>query len=346
MADDAALNAHIDRLLANGVIDMHFDLLMDLYEKRERANVLQTDFLPGWKAGNVGALGAAIYVEDKYLPEMGLRVALDQVARLYAEVDQSDQFAICRSAVEIQAARQSGKIALLITMEGVEPLGNDINLLRVFYELGLRVLGLTHARRNAAGEGGTFEANGSSRGGVTGFGRQVLRECEELGIIVDLAHINPAGFEDIIALTAKPVIVSHTNVRRYYDVDRNIGDEQIKVIGARRGVIGVNAVLVSPHQAESTLNRYIDHIEHIANLIGIDSVGIGFDFFEFVYNQWSPEEQASFGARYANVHFVPNLTHHSHTRNLVRKLIERGFADADIEKILFRNWMRVFGELL
>ncbi len=346
MPDDAALNARIDRLHANGVIDMHFDLLMDLYEKRGRAHVLQTDFLPDWQAGHVSVLGAAIYVEDQYLPEMGLRVALDQVARLYAEVDQSDRFAICESTVEIQAAQKRGQVALLITMEGVEPLGNDLNLLRIFYELGLRVLSLTHARRNAAGEGGAFEANGSSPGGVTGFGREVLRACERLGIVVDLAHINPAGFEDIIALTTKPVIVSHTNVRRYYDVDRNIGDEQIKMIGARHGVIGVNAVLVSPHQAEATLDRYVDHVEHIANLIGIDGVGIGFDFFEFVYNQWSPEEQASFGARYADIHFVPNLTNHSHTRNLTRKLIERGFADADIERILFRNWMRVFGELL
>jgi membrane dipeptidase len=346
MGADDVLNDHIDRLHAHGLVDMHFDLLMDLYEKRTRSNVLRADFLPDLQAGSIGVLAAAIYLEDQYLPEMGLRVALAQVARLYTEVDQCDSFAICRTFGEIQSARQAGKIALLITMEGVEPLGNDINLLRVFYELGLRVLSLTHARRNAAGEGGAFGANASSSSGVTDFGRAVVRDCEALGIIVDLAHINPAGFDEVLALTSKPVIVSHTNSRRYYDVDRNIGDEQVKQIGARRGVIGVNAVLVSPHQEQALLDRYIDHIVHIASLIGIDTVGLGFDFFEFVYNQWTREAKEAFGATYANVHFVPDLTNHSHTRNLTRRLIERGFTDVDIEKILFRNWMRVFGEML
>jgi membrane dipeptidase len=103
-----------------------------------------------------------------------------------------------------------------------------------------------------------------------------VRECEALGVIIDLAHINPAGLEEILSITTKPPIVSHTNVRRYYDIERNISDEQIRMIGERRGVIGVNSILVSPREEESTLDHYIDHIEHIAKLIGIDSVGIGF----------------------------------------------------------------------
>src|SRR6266478_4553729 len=123
----------IDRLHAPGLVDLHFDLLMDLYEKRDRTNVLTTEFLPEFEAGNVAVLGAAIYIEDRYLPEMALRVALDQIARLYAEVEMSDRFVICKSCQEILRARRAGKIALLITMEGVEPLGVDLNLLRVFF---------------------------------------------------------------------------------------------------------------------------------------------------------------------------------------------------------------------
>ena len=92
-------------------------------------------------------------------------------------------------------------------MEGVEPLGGDLDLLRVFYELGVRAIGLTHARRNAAGSGGIFAASGSPRDGLTAFGRDLVRECEGLGIIVDLAHINPKGFEEIVDLTTKPLIV-------------------------------------------------------------------------------------------------------------------------------------------
>jgi membrane dipeptidase len=341
-----SVEKRIDRLHAPGLVDFHFDMPMDLYEKRGRANVLEADYLAELEAGDIGVLGVAIYIEDRYLPEMALRVALDQVARIHAESDASGRFAICKNYEETCRARQAGKIALLLTMEGVEPLGADLDLLRIFYELGVRAIGLTHARRNAAGNGGIFAPSGSPRDGLTAFGREVVRECEALGVIVDLAHINPAGFEEILKLTTRPAIVSHTNARRYYDIERNISDEQIKMIGERRGVIGVNAVLVSPRAEEATLDRYVDHIEHIANLIGVAGVGIGFDFLEFLYRQWLESGKQELAAKFTTPRFIPDLTNHSHARNLTRKLIERGLSDEDIEKILFGNWMRIFKELL
>lgn len=340
------IDQRITRLHRHGVIDMHFDLPMDLYDKRARQNVLTTDFLEDLEAGDIGVAGVAIYIEDRYLPEMGLRIALDQVARLYLEVGQSERFAICRSYREILRAREENKIALLLTMEGVEPLGTDLDLLRVFYELGLRSLCLTHVRRNAAGEGGLFAASGSAKDGLTNFGRDVIRECEKLGIIIDLAHISPAGFNDIVEMTTKPIIISHTNARRYFDIERNVTDEQIKMVGARGGVIGINAVLVSPKKEEATLDRYIDHVEHVRDLIGIDGVGIGFDFFEFIYRQWSPAEQVAFQNKFTHAHFVPELAKHSHSRELTRRLIERGFSDNEIEAVLFQNWMRIFEQWL
>src|SRR6266404_3860475 len=157
-----SIEARIDQLHADGIVDLHFDMPMDLYEKRDRTNVLATDYLPELEAGNISILGAAIYIEDRYLPEMGLRVALDQTARIYGEAAECARFAVCKSFQEILDARKNHKIALLITMEGVEPLGTDLDLLRIFYELGVRSIGLTHARRNAAGAGGVFAPTGSS----------------------------------------------------------------------------------------------------------------------------------------------------------------------------------------
>src|SRR5437867_9270839 len=206
-AQEQSIQQRTDRLHAGGIVDFHFDLLIDLYEKRDRPGVLVSHFLPEFEAGGIGMLGVAIYVEDRYLPEMGLRVALDQVARLFAEVEQTERFAICKTFAEIEQARAANKIALVITMEGVEPLGEDLNLLRIFYELGLRSVGLTHARRNAAGSGGIFAPSGSSPDGLTVFGRELVRECEAMGVIIDLAHINPAGFNEIVDLTTKPLIV-------------------------------------------------------------------------------------------------------------------------------------------
>jgi membrane dipeptidase len=345
-AAEESIEERIDRLHAGGIVDLHFDLPMDLYEKRERKNVLEIEFLPELEAGNIGVVGVAIYIEDRYFPEAVLRVALDQIARLYAETQASERLTICHSFSEIQQARATNRIALLITMEGAEPLGTDLNLLRVFYELGIRSIGLTHARSNATGHGGTFAASGSSPEGLTSFGRDIIRECEALGVIIDLAHINPAGFDEILSITNRPPIVSHTNVRRYHDIERNISDDQIKMIGERCGVIGINSVLVSPRKDESTLDCYVDHIEHVANLIGIDCVGIGFDFFEFIYRQWPESRQKELAEKFTTPHFIPNLRNHSHARNVTRKLIERSFSDEEIEKILRGNWLRIFKEIL
>src|SRR6266446_1422535 len=102
---DESVEERIERLHVGGIIDMHFDLPMDLYEKRQRRNVFETDFFPEFEAGNVSVVGAAIYIEDRYLPEAGLRVALDQIARLYAETAASERLTICKSYREIQKAR-------------------------------------------------------------------------------------------------------------------------------------------------------------------------------------------------------------------------------------------------
>src|SRR5437762_11455117 len=174
---EKSIEERIDQLHADGIIDLHFDMPMDLYEKRDRTNVLATDYLPELEAGNIGVLGAAIYIEDRYMPEMGLRVGLDQIARVYAEAEQCTRFAICKSYQEILHRRKDRKIALLITMEGVEPLGADLELLRVLYELGVRAIGLTPAGRTAAGGGGVFAPTASPPAGLTGFGRAAVSQC-------------------------------------------------------------------------------------------------------------------------------------------------------------------------
>lgn len=338
--------ARIDRLHAAGVVDMHFDLLMDLYEKRKRSNVLRDDFEAQLDAGGIGVIGAAIYLDEQYLPEQGLRVALDQIARLYVEVESNPRFAICKTYAEIVNARRNKQFAILITMEGVEPLGTDINLLRVFYELGLRAVGLTHARRNMAADGGMFAANTSSRHGLAPFGKLLVQEMERLNIVIDLAHLNPAGVDDVLQLTKRPVIFSHTNPSKFFDIDRNASDEHIRAVGARGGVIGVNGALVGATKAQATIDTLIDNIEYVVELTNIDSVALGFDFFKFIFEQWTPDQQAALVAYLMDMAFLPNLENHAHARNLTRRLIERGWKDEDISKLLTGNWMRLLEQLL
>ena len=337
-----SLEARIERFHTPGIVDMHFDLPLDLYDRRTQRGLLRDEYVPELRAGGVGLVGAALYIEDKDLPELGLRVALDQIARLYEEVAlAADDVAICRSYAEIEQAFATGKIGVLVTMEGVEPLGTDLHLLRVFYELGVRSLGLTHARRNMAGDGGLFAPSGSSPAGLSRFGRAVVQECQRLGILLDLAHLNAAGTDDVLALTDGPLIISHTNPRHFHDIERNTSDAHIRAVGERGGVIGINAVLLSSQKGMATIDHYVDHIAHVADLAGIDAVGIGFDFIEFLFRHWTPEQQAAIAAAMIQTHHAPGLTNHSHARNLTRRLIERGFSDEGIEKVLSGNWLRV-----
>src|SRR5438046_8153349 len=123
------------------MVDLDFDLPVFLYDNRGRKNVLASDLLPELEAGDIGTLAAGIYIEDQYVPDKALEVALGQIARIYVEVEHCDRFAICRSFGEIKRAREQGKIALLIAMEGAGPLGTDLNLLCFFYEMGMGVVG-------------------------------------------------------------------------------------------------------------------------------------------------------------------------------------------------------------
>ena len=233
-----------------------------------------------------------------------------------------------------------------MTMEGVEPLGTDLHLLRVFYELGVRSVGLTHARRNAAGDGGAFARAGSSPAGLSTFGKAVVRECQRLGILLDLAHLNAAGVDEVLALTDGPLIISHSNPRHFHDIERNSSDAQIQAVAARGGVIGINAVLLTTDPAKATLDHYVDHVAYVADLAGIDAVGIGFDFIEFIFRHWRPEQQAALAASMIQAHQVPGLTNHSHAGNVTRHLLARGFRDDEIEKVLYGNWLRVLNQTI
>jgi len=167
----------ISRLHRGGVIDLHFDLPLILFLSRPRRNIVATDFLPEFEAGDIGVLGVALYVEDQYVPDQSLRVALDQVALLKAELEATPRLALCKTFAEVEQTRVAGRIALLLTMEGAEPLGDDLDLLHIFHELGLRAISLTHARKNAAAAGGVFAASGSPSTGLTTFGN-VFQGCD------------------------------------------------------------------------------------------------------------------------------------------------------------------------
>ncbi|MCB0007521.1 MAG: membrane dipeptidase, partial [Anaerolineales bacterium] len=266
----------------------------------------------------------------------------DQVARLYAEVAITPELALCRTYDEILSARAAGQIALLLTMEGVEPLGADPDLLRVFYELGLRSLGLTHARRNAAADGALVAPSGSSPAGLTPFGREIVRQCEALGIILDLAHLNPAGFDEVLNLTSRPLIISHTNPRHFYDIERNSSDAQMRQVAERGGVIGLSTFFIAHSAAETTLDRYVEQLVYVADVAGWEAVGLGMDFVRFIYDTLSDEVKATLPP----VYFMADLYEHSHLPALIARLEAQQISSTNIDKLLGGNFQRLFATCL
>ena len=153
------------------IVDGHFDLAMEVEIQRGygRKKIIETDYLSKFIEGGFNLIVSSIFIDNKYLPEMALRKALNQIAALYEDIDESShRLMLCRSYDDIKKAIKENKIGILISFEGVEPLYNDINLLRIFYELGVRGLGLTWSRRNFAADGCHFSpVEEGTKGGLT-----------------------------------------------------------------------------------------------------------------------------------------------------------------------------------
>lgn len=266
------------------ILDAHFDVLMDIvnFRRQGESAVFESRHLPELRAAGVNALICSIFIEDGYLPEMALRQALAQVAALREDIgDSPESLALCTDTKQAAEAVGQGKIALFLSLEGAEPIGSDLLLLRAFYDLGVRLLGLTWSRRNYAADGCEFKWSDAPErpGGLTRFGRRLVEKAQELGMVVDVSHINDPGFEDVASLMKKPFIASHSNCRSICDSARNLKDSQIKAIAASGGVIGMNCYspFVSDEPAGRTAAKLLSHIEYIGRLVGFEHVGLGLD---------------------------------------------------------------------
>ena len=327
------------------VFDAHSDILNDIHPRRllgEKA-VLGRHWVPKMRAGRIDIRVVAIYTEPPMLPELALRRGLDLVASLYEDIAESPSAVLCRTYGDIERAKQAGKVGLILGMEGAEPLGADIQLLRIFYELGLRVLGLTHALRTYLADGAFFSKRKAGRlGGLTDVGARFLEEAEKLGIVVDVSHLNDPSFWDVIEFAQAPVIASHSNCRALRDHLRNLTDDQIKAVADRGGVVGVNAcsVFVDPPD----LPRLVDHIEHIVKVGGIEHAGLGPDFADYLLVYMTEVDKASMPLD--GVMPVRGLPGDEAFWKFAEELEKRGYEPREIDLIMGENFARVFKSIL
>lgn len=247
-----------------------------------------------------------------------LAYALDGIGWFLEEVAaHSDQIAIATNIGEIHRANTDGKIAAVLAVENSEVLERSLSVLSALYRLGVRSLTLTWSYRTWAADG---EQASHSGGGLTDFGRDLVAKLNELGMLVDISHISDAGFWDVIEASSGPVIGTHNCCRALCEHGRNLTDDQIRALAATGGVVGVTFVEPFVHPTAPTLDLLLDHIQHLADIGGIDCVGLGSDFD-------------------GGGELLPDATHFP---RIAAGLSERGWSDGDLEKLLGLNHLRVF----
>jgi len=371
--DDANLRRARELLRTTPLIDSHNDLPWVIREKGTPPRDVEsydiagkgpfdTD-IPRLRAGGIGAQFWSVYVPSTLSPFEAMRAQLEQIdiARRIIAKYPAD-LGLATSLSEIKSEMGRGRIASLIGMEGGHTIGNSLGALRAFYDLGARYMTLTHFNSNDWADAATDSAR---HGGLTPFGKEVVREMNRMGMMVDISHVSPTVMSQVLTLSEAPVIFSHSSARALTDHVRNVPDSILARMKSNGGVVMVNFVtafvsepyrrwigdvlptlalassdsaadrILREHRARrgpaprATVKDLADHVEHIRRVAGIDHVGIFADFYGAV----GDENQ------------VQGLEDVSKYPVLFAELIRRGWSDADLRKLAGENMLRVLGEV-
>ncbi len=342
------------------IFDGHNDCLLRLPEESPAAAFLDGRDghldLPRAREGNFGGGMFALFVspspdttprerrrtetEDGFYldpppqlrPSYAQEVTEELLARFETVLDASDgQVRLVESVPEIRECFEEDVIASVLHFEGAEPIEPDLSNLESYYDSGLRSLGLVWSRPNQFASGVPFEFPGSpdTGPGLTDEGRALVRRCNELGIVVDLAHLNEQGFWDVTDCTTQPLVVSHGGVHNICPSTRNLTDEQLDAVADSGGLVGitfaVNAVRPDgKRETETTVETLADHFEYVADRVGVDHVAVGSDF-----------DGAAVPDSIGDVAGLPRL---------FEELTDRGFDAEDRQKIASENWLRVLDQ--
>lgn len=342
------------------VFDGHNDVLLRLWRGRRMGGNPVKEFIEGTDEGHIDAPRAktgglagglcAIYIPsgDLILQEpdqnghyvtplaaplerqASLEIALEQAA-IALELARTGGWRLCHSTAEIREAMAEGTFAAVLHMEGCEAIGEDLDAIEVFYAAGLRSLGPVWSRHNIFGHGVpfAFPMSPDTAPGLTDAGFELVRRCNRLGILIDLAHITEKGFWDVAKTSDQPLIASHSNAHALTGVARNLTDRQMDAIKERGGLVGLNyaVTMLRPDardDANTPISDMIRHVDYMVERMGIDCVALGSDFD---------------GAT------IPAEIHDaSGNNNLVAALKSSGYADEELAKICRENWLRVLGQ--
>ncbi|PXY18101.1 hypothetical protein BAY59_34825 [Prauserella coralliicola] len=259
--------------------DAHNDLLYEVAYRAHVENPFGRYWLGQLRRGNVALTVCPISAGLEQLPEGGLRVALTQCGGFHRALRENpDDLVWARGAGDLAEAERSGRIALLLSMEGTEPFGYTPALLEPFVALGVRMVGLTWNRRNPFADG---LGEGESDGGLSGLGRTLVDALVDRHIAIDLAHASPRTVDQVLGRAVDGhVLVSHAACRAVYDSPRNLGDTQLTAVADAGGLIGImpHPVTLGVDGGAATLDKAVDHLDHAREVVGVEHLAIGSDF--------------------------------------------------------------------
>jgi membrane dipeptidase len=257
--------------------------------------------------------------------------SLGAVGRAHALAAASDgAVAVVTDAAGLDRCRADGTLAMVLHLEGAEPIDPDLAALDAWHAAGVRSLGLVWSRPSAFGHGVPFRfpASPDIGPGLTDAGRALVRRCAALGVAVDVSHLNAAGFADVARLAVAPLIASHSACHALCPASRNLTDAQLREIGASGGIVGIVYAVAfvrsdGRDDPDTPLSTLVAHVRHAVELVGADHVGLGSDF-----------DGARMPDALADVAALPCL---------LAALRDDGFTAAEVERIAWGNWRRVLG---
>lgn len=262
--------------------DCHNDLLLGVLHQQERgiADPFGDFWLPQLREGGVVLQVLPVYVEEQFVGEGALRRTLLVLETAWQIAENfKDEVAICTNRGDIAAAIAAKKIALVLALEGAEGLGHDIELVDVFFRMGIRMISLAWNRRTMFADGVGEKDTG---GRLTNLGVAAIAEMERLGITLDVSHLSEKGFWHLAEVAKRPFIASHSSCYELQPHPRNLQDKQIQAIADSGGFVAQNAFGAFLSDSP-TISSYVDHVEHAANLVGSKHVALGPDFMRDLF---------------------------------------------------------------
>ena len=267
--------------------DCHNDLLLGVLHQQERgiADPFGDFWLPQLREGGIVLQVLPVYVEEQFVGEGALRRTLLLLETAWQIADNfKDDVAICTKGGDISAAIEAKKIALVLALEGAEGLGRDVELVDVFFRMGVRMISLAWNRRTMFADGVGEKDTG---GKLTNLGVAAIAEMERLGITLDVSHLSENGFWHLADVAKRPFIASHSSCYQLQSHPRNLHDKQILAVVKSGGFVAQNAFGAFLSDAP-TVNSYIDHVKHAADLVGSEHVALGLDFMRDLSVQVDP----------------------------------------------------------